>query len=94
MSPGSALLFLGSAYHGGGHNSTDAFRTVYGLFFCRGTLRQEENQFLAVPHSTVMKMTPGMQALLGYKKPNTVLGIVGNSDPMADLGGVLGRVAS
>ncbi|KAK4547647.1 hypothetical protein LTR36_000604 [Oleoguttula mirabilis] len=93
MKPGSALIFLGGSYHGGGHNATDAFRTVYGLFFIRGTLRQEENQFLAVPHSKVLAMTEGMQSLLGYKQPKSVLGIVDNKDPMSDLPAVLKRVA-
>ena len=50
MDPGSALIFLASCYHGGGHNSTrDEVRRVHGLFFVRGTMRTEENQFLAVP---------------------------------------------
>ncbi|KAF2720200.1 hypothetical protein K431DRAFT_249779 [Polychaeton citri CBS 116435] len=86
MKAGSALIFLGAAYHGGGHNSLPDFRrVVYGLFFVRGTLRTEENQFLTVPRSTVLKMSPVLQALLGYKQPETVLGIVDNKDPMSDL---------
>jgi len=89
MKPGSALIFLGGAYHGGGHNSTSARRTVYGLFFIRGVLRQEENQFLAIPRSKVLTMSKEMQSLLGYKQPNSVLGIVNNNDPMADLGAAL-----
>lgn len=89
MKPGSALIFLGGAYHGGGHNSTLDRRTVYGLFFIRGFLRQEENQFLAIPRSKVLTMSKEMQALLGYKQPNSVLGIVDNMDPMSDLENVL-----
>ena len=96
MKKGSILIFLGCTYHGGGQNATqDNRRIVYGYFFCRGTLRQEENQFLVVPHKKVLKMTPAMQALLGYKKPeNNVLGVVAIGDPMKDLPHVLAQVTN
>lgn len=92
MEPGEALVFLASCYHGGGHNSIPGeVRKVHGLFFIRGTLRTEENQFLAVPRSKVLGMSEKMVSLLGYKKPSSVLGIVENEDPSADLKGVLER---
>ncbi|KAF1992253.1 hypothetical protein K402DRAFT_366325 [Aulographum hederae CBS 113979] len=92
MDPGSALIFLGSAYHGGGHNSVpDSIRKVHGFFFVRGTLRQEENQFLAIPRSKVLTMSENMQALLGYRRPTIALGLVDNQDPLEDLQGVLER---
>ena len=68
------------------------YRVVHGLFFVRGTLRQEENQFLAVPHSKVLQMTQTMQNLLGYKKPDSALGLVDNRDPSTDLAGVFQRL--
>ncbi|RDW80868.1 hypothetical protein BP5796_05566 [Coleophoma crateriformis] len=90
MKPGSALIFLASAYHGGGHNALpDFIRTVHGFFFCRGTLRTEENQFLAIPRSVAMGMSEEMLSLLGYKKPGTTLGVVESVDPMSDLQGCL-----
>jgi ectoine hydroxylase-related dioxygenase (phytanoyl-CoA dioxygenase family) len=90
MKPGSALIFLASCYHGGGHNSTSSeVRKVHGLFFIRGTLRTEENQFLAVPRSKTLTMSDKMLSLLGYKKPTTVLGIVENEDPSLNLRCVL-----
>ena len=93
MKAGSALIFLGAAYHGGGHNSVpNTHRIVHGLFFVRGYLRQEENQFLAVPRSKVLEMTPTMRALLGYKKPDSALGIVDNMCPSSDLEGIFRRV--
>ncbi|KAF2653432.1 phytanoyl-CoA dioxygenase [Lophiostoma macrostomum CBS 122681] len=86
MQPGSALIFLASCYHGGGHNSVEGeVRKMHGLFFVRGTLRTEENQFLAIPRSKVLDMNPKMLSLLGYKKPTTVLGIVENEDPASNL---------
>jgi hypothetical protein len=54
---------------------------IHGPFFIRGTLRTEENQFLAVPRSKVLNMSNKMLSLLGYKKPSTVLGIIENQDP-------------
>lgn len=89
MSPGSALIFMGSSYHGGGHNSVpDSIRTMYSLFFTRGTLRTEENQFLAIPRSRVREMSPKMLDLLGYRKPTTALGIVNNISPDEDVDGI------
>ncbi|KAI1654730.1 hypothetical protein F4813DRAFT_370086 [Daldinia decipiens] len=90
MEPGSTLVFFGSVYHGAGHNSVpEQVRKVYGLFFIPGTLRPEENQFLAIPRSKVLGMSDKMLSLLGYKKPETWLGIVNNGDPAENLGEVL-----
>jgi len=94
MQPGSALIFLASCYHGGGHNSVPGeVRKVHGLFFCRGTMRTEENQFLAVPRSKALTMSDKMLSLLGYKKPSTVLGVVDNEDPALNLSAVLERAS-
>ena len=86
MEPGSALVFLGTVYHGAGQNSAvDQVRKMYGLFFIPGTLRTEENQFLAIPRSKVLGMSDKMLSLLGYKIPETYLGIVNNGDPAENL---------
>ena len=94
MEPGSALIFLASCYHGGGHNSVPGeVRKIHGLFFIRGNLRTEENQFLAIPRSKALTMSDKMLSLLGYKKPSTVLGIVENEDPSLNLRDVLERAS-
>lgn len=86
MEIGSAFVFLGTVYHGAGNNSVlDQVRKVYGLFFIPGTLRPEENQFFAIPRSKVLGMSDKMLSLLGYKKPETWLGIVNNGDPAENL---------
>nr|POE90202.1 dioxygenase trt7 [Quercus suber] len=83
---GSAFVFLGAVYHGAGHNSVvDQVRKLYGLFFVPGTLRTEENQFLAVAQSKVLGMSDKMLSLLGYKIPEAYLGIVNNGDPAENL---------
>ena len=87
-------MFLASCYHGGGHNSVpNEVRKLHGLFFIRGTMRTEENQFLAVPRSKTLTMSDKMLSLLGYKKPSTVLGIVDNEDPSLNLSSVLDRAS-
>ncbi|KAK3326652.1 phytanoyl-CoA dioxygenase [Apodospora peruviana] len=90
MKPGAALVFLAACWHGAGHNSVPGFtRVLHGLFFCRGTLRTQENQFLAVPRSKALTMSPQMLSLLGYKQPGAALGMVENGDPMLDLPGFI-----
>ncbi|KAL8727342.1 MAG: hypothetical protein Q9166_006110 [cf. Caloplaca sp. 2 TL-2023] len=90
MKPGAALIFLASCWHGAGHNSVPGFtRVVHGLFFVRGTMRTQENQFLAIPRSKALTMSPKMLKLLGYKQPAAALGMVENVDPMSDLAGFL-----
>lgn len=90
MKPGAALIFLGACWHGAGHNSVKGFcRVVHGLFFIRGTLRTQENQFLAIPRSKALTMSSKMLNLLGYKQPQASLGMVENADPMLNLKAVL-----
>ncbi|KAL8874027.1 MAG: hypothetical protein Q9174_000593 [Haloplaca sp. 1 TL-2023] len=92
MKPGSALIFLASCWHGAGHNSVPGFtRVQHGLFFVRGTMRTQENQFLAVPRGKALTMSPKMLSLLGYKQPTAALGMVENGDPMEDLAGAIER---
>lgn len=52
-------------------------------------MRTQENQFLAIPRSKTLAMSPTMLNLLGYKQPAAALGMVENGDPMSDLTGVL-----
>lgn len=55
-------------------------RKLYSLFFIPDTLRPEKNQFLTIPRSKVLEMSDIILSLLGYKKPETWLGIVNNGD--------------
>ena len=49
MSPGSALFYLGSLWHGGGANRTSRPRLGVILEYAAGWLRPQENHCLAVP---------------------------------------------
>lgn len=90
MKRGSAFIFLSTMAHGAGYNTIPGeTRKILNLVFCRGTLRTEENQFLCNPRSKVLKMSPKLQTLLGFKKPDrNWLGMVENEDPTKDLAAV------
>ncbi|CAN5325914.1 phytanoyl-CoA dioxygenase family protein [soil metagenome] len=66
MKAGSALLWLGSTYHAGGANESDAPRTGLSIGLDLGYLRQEENQYLAIPRDIVKQYPEKVQQLLGY----------------------------
>ena len=86
MKRGSAFIFVSTVAHGAGFNTTDKIRKIMNLVFVRGNLRTEENQFLCNSRSKVLKMSPKMQTLLGFKKPaRNWLGMVENKDPADSL---------
>ena len=66
MSPGSAMFYLGSLWHGGGANQTAQPRLGVILEYAAGWLRQQENNVLAVPRSVVRELPERLQELLGY----------------------------
>lgn len=78
MEKGSVLLYTGSLYHGGGANHTDAHRVGVNLTYNLGWLRQEENQYLAVPPEVVAELDDEILKLLGYARGAYALGYVGD----------------
>jgi ectoine hydroxylase-related dioxygenase (phytanoyl-CoA dioxygenase family) len=82
MNAGSALIYLGSAIHGGGANeTTNQHRRGMFLGYVVGWLRTEENMFLTVPMEKVRSMPTRIQELLGYKALGTI-GVVDVGSPM------------
>ncbi|MEV0001802.1 phytanoyl-CoA dioxygenase family protein [Micromonospora sp. NPDC050980] len=81
MPAGSVLLWLGGVYHGGGANTTGTPRTSLTLSLDLGNLRQEENQFLAVPRETVLELPEEVRRLLGYDRCPPGLGWYEMQDP-------------
>jgi hypothetical protein len=81
MIPGSALLYVGSLWHGGGANSTDRPRAGVVLHYCRSWLRPAENHVLAVPPDTMRSLSPRLQELLGYNICPPFLGYVDGRHP-------------
>jgi len=93
MQPGEALIFLGSLYHAGGANRTvNSRRPVHSMFFCRGTHRQEENQYLAYTSKEVLGWSEEVQRLVGFDVSSPNLGYVDFVSPaqfMKGYGGLL-----
>ena len=84
MAAGSALIWLGGTYHGGGTNTTDAPRTGITITFDLGYLRQEENQYLALDRTVVKALPDHVQRLLGYSACPPLMGWIEVDGVMSD----------
>lgn len=68
LEPGDGFILLSSCYHGGSANTTkDEERLLVSCFMTRGWLRQEENQYLAVPIEVARTLPVRIQRLMGYQ---------------------------
>mgnify|MGYP003587811740 FL=1 len=76
MAAGDALLWVGSTYHGGGTNSSDAPRTGLTMAYDLALLRQEENHYLSLPIEPVRQFPEELQRLLGWSCSTTNMGWV------------------
>lgn len=74
MSPGSALLFLGSTLHGAGGNISNDIRRGMIVSYCLGWLKPYENQWLAYPPQVARHFDPELAALVGYRQHRPNLG--------------------
>jgi ectoine hydroxylase-related dioxygenase (phytanoyl-CoA dioxygenase family) len=81
MPAGSGLLWTGGVYHGGGKNVTATPRTGMTIALDLGNLRQEENQYLAVPRESVLAYPEEVRRLLGYDRCPPGLGWYEMDDP-------------
>lgn len=93
MKAGSALLWIGSVYHGGGANTTAAPRTGLTMAYDLAFLRLEENHFLSIPVERVRQLPSEMQRLLGWSASSTLLGWVEIDGQMRDPQELLGMPA-
>ena len=86
MEKGDGFIMLASAYHGGGFNTTtDEQRLLFATFIVRGYLRQEENQFLAVPADIARRYDREIQEYMGYSMSEPACGYVEQVDPIYHL---------
>jgi ectoine hydroxylase-related dioxygenase (phytanoyl-CoA dioxygenase family) len=75
MPKGSCMIYVGSVFHGGGANRTeDEWRTGLICGYSLGWLRQEENQYLAVPPHVARTLPDPVQRLIGYTNHGPFLG--------------------
>ncbi len=81
VSPGDALLFLGSTLHGGGGNVSDAPRRGIVISYCLGWLKPFELQWLVYPPAVACHFSPELAALVGYAQHRPNLGNVEGQCP-------------
>jgi ectoine hydroxylase-related dioxygenase (phytanoyl-CoA dioxygenase family) len=81
LAPGDVMFYLGSLWHGGGANRTDAPRLGVILEYAAGWLRQQENHCLAVPREVVRELPERLQELLGYNIYPPFVGYVDGVHP-------------
>lgn len=88
MRRGSVLFYDGKVLHGGAGNVSDHDRIGVNLTYSVGWVRQEENQFLAVPADLARTLDDDLLRMLGYQQGAFALGYVGDQvDPLAFLRG-------
>jgi len=94
MSAGSCLLYTGKVYHGGGANVTDAVRIAANITYVVGWLRQEENQYLSVPHDVAAGLDDDFLRLIGYARGAYALGYIDDvRDPLEAIRGRTGTMS-
>ncbi len=88
MPAGSAIVYLGSTFHGGGaHRGSEPRRGVH-LSYTLGWLRTEENNYLAVPPELACRLPRQCQEVLGYAVHDAIergggyLGMLDLRDPI------------
>jgi ectoine hydroxylase-related dioxygenase (phytanoyl-CoA dioxygenase family) len=83
MKKGSVLFYTGSVYHGGGANRSNEVRCGVNITYNVAWLRQEENQYLAVPREIARELPVELLRLMGYARGAYALGYVGDlRDPI------------
>jgi ectoine hydroxylase-related dioxygenase (phytanoyl-CoA dioxygenase family) len=81
MDAGSALIYLGSLWHGGGANRTTKPRLGVVLHYAVGWLRPVENHVLVVPPAVARDLPERLQELLGYNIQPPFIGYVDGRHP-------------
>jgi ectoine hydroxylase-related dioxygenase (phytanoyl-CoA dioxygenase family) len=83
MPKGSVFVYVGSVYHGGGANESDAHRLGVNIGYTLSWLRQEENQYLACPPDVARTLPVELAKLVGYQRGAYALGYFGDvRDPL------------
>ncbi len=85
MPKGSVLVWHGSLWHGGGANTTDASRMGIAMNYCAGWIRQQENQQLGIPLTTVAGFTTRLRELCGFGIYRGLIGHIEKRSPAQHL---------
>ena len=86
MPAGSMLLFLGTLWHGGGENSSDAARMAVTAQYCEPWCRQQENFSLSISREVASQCSEHIQRMLGYSIYGPFMGFVDGKHPKRLLG--------
>lgn len=86
MAPGSALMFLGSTFHGAGGNRSLSVRRGLVVGYALGWLKPYENQWLAYPPAVARHFPAELAALVGYRQHRPNLGNYEGQCPSVLLG--------
>lgn len=81
MPAGSVLVFLGTLWHRGGANRSDAHRLAITAQYCQPWIRQIETMTLAVPPRVARRYSTRVQELLGYSIYPPFIGYVDGMHP-------------
>jgi ectoine hydroxylase-related dioxygenase (phytanoyl-CoA dioxygenase family) len=81
MSPGSCVFFLGTLWHGGGANESDAPRMAVTAQYCEPWLRTQETFTLSVPRETARRLSPEIRRMIGYSIHPPFVGAVNGMHP-------------
>ena len=82
MPQGSMLFFLGTTWHHGGENESDAPRMCLTAQYCASWVRQQENYSLSISRETVRQCSPRIRQLLGYSIHKPFMGMVDGKHPL------------
>jgi ectoine hydroxylase-related dioxygenase (phytanoyl-CoA dioxygenase family) len=73
---GTAMVFDGRLWHGGGENRSDRRRHGLLAYYCAPYIRQQENPFLSVDRGVIEAASPRLKSLLGYVPYFGKIGVV------------------
>lgn len=90
MPAGSMLFFLGTTWHSGGENRSDAPRMAVTAQYCAPWCRPQESFLLSVSRERVASSSEHMQRLLGYSIHPPFMGFVHGMHPKRLLEGAEG----
>lgn len=82
MSAGSCVFFLGTLWHGGGANHSDASRLAVTAQYCQPWLRPQEAFTLSTPPEVVADLSADLQRMAGYSIYPPFLGMVNGMHPL------------
>ena len=87
MPAGSVLIVNGGTWHCGGANtSTDDWRLGISVQYCRGWMRQQQNQYYSLAPEDVRDMPDELAALCGFSLYRGIMGHIDGASPGRFLG--------